>query len=93
MKKWEEKTTKQNKARKVDVYHMCDQLAMAVAINHDIIEESLHLYGNVELVGKETRGQMVWDWQGRTAQKPNIHLVTKLYGNCLKQMLFHAYQK
>ena len=90
--KWEKKTNERNKANKAPGHFVFDELAVAAAINDDLMIETRHMYGTVELAGKHTRGEMVWDWRGRTGQKPNIHLVTKINANVLKQMLFNSYQ-
>ena len=93
MKKWLQKTVNLNKSRNSSVHYIFDELAVAAAINDDIVVESKHVYGTVELNGKHTRGQMVWDWRAKTNQKPNIHLVTKINANLFKRMLFTSFEK
>ena len=93
MKKWLQKTVNLNKSKKEEVHHIFDELAVAAAITDDIVVESKGVYGTVELTGKHTRGQMVWDWRGMTKQIPNIQLVTQINGNLFKDMLFFSFQK
>ncbi len=91
MKRWEEQVI-QRQRDNLPGYRVYDQLAVAAAINDSFVEESCLLHGTVELHGTHTRGQMVWDWEGKTKQKPNIHLVTKVNGTLLKEMLTKAYE-
>ncbi len=91
MKKWEEKPSRTRVAEKWPRYHLYDQIAMAVAINEAVVQESHSVYATVELSGKHTRGQLVWDWNGSTQHKPNVHLPTKLDRDLLKKLLHKAY--
>jgi len=51
-----------------------DALAMAVAIEPDMILKSERRYVDVELGGAHTRGQTTVDWVSRTGQEANVTL-------------------
>lgn len=59
-------------------YTTCDPLAMAVAIQPEIVTKETSVYATVELHGHLTRGQMVVDWRGHLEQKPNIKIVQEV---------------
>jgi len=64
---------------------MCDMVAMAALLKPELIAESRHLHGAVELSGSYTRGATVFDWLGHSSHAPNTHVVMKMnrieYGN------------
>ncbi len=51
-----------------------DALAMAVAIEPDMVLTSERRYVDVELGGAHTRGQTTVDWFNRTGHAPNVNL-------------------
>ena len=54
---------------------VADALAMAVALQPDIVVRSEHRHAAVELTGAHTRGATVVDWEGRLGAAPNAHIV------------------
>ncbi|KAJ9471216.1 Uridine nucleosidase 1 [Diplonema papillatum] len=66
---------------------MPDAVAMVVALEPDIIEESFETFCTVELWGRETRGMTVFDWYGTEAsmkkaeRSKNCVLVTQVNNN------------
>ena len=54
---------------------MPDALAMAVALEPEIVRQVETRYVEVELAGRMTRGQLVVDWYDLMEQTPNAHLV------------------
>ncbi len=73
-------------------YVPCDELAMACAINSNVIVEKTSVYATVEYQGQHTKGQMVVDWNQKLNKDHNVFIVTemnvKLYlsmlENCVK---------
>ena len=55
-----------------------DLLAVAVAVEPEIVRKSEHKYVEVELHGQQTRGQTTVDWNGLLRKEPNAHLVLEL---------------
>ena len=55
-----------------------DPLAMAVALEPEIISRVEARYVEVELGGRQTRGQVVVDWFDITGQPPNANLVLEI---------------
>ena len=55
-----------------------DALAVAVALEPDIVRKAETHYIQVELAGQHTRGQTVVDWYGLTEQEPNVNLVLEV---------------
>ena len=55
-----------------------DLLAMAVALEPDIVRQVETHYVQVELAGKHTRGHTTVDWFDRTGQEPNVNLVLEM---------------
>ncbi len=51
-----------------------DALAMAVAIEPDMLLKSERRFVDVELGGAHTRGQTTVDWSNRTGREPNVTL-------------------
>lgn len=56
-------------------YFPADPLAMAVAIEPDIVIESRPSHLTIELNGNRTRGQTVVDWGNRAELAPNVDIV------------------
>lgn len=55
-----------------------DELAMAVAVEPEIVVRSELRHVSVELHGAHTRGTTVVDWFGLTGREPNVHLVLEV---------------
>ena len=55
-----------------------DGLAVAVALEPDIVRKAVTHYVQVELAGQYTRGQTTVDWFDRSQYEPNINLVLEL---------------
>ena len=55
-----------------------DGLAMAVAVEPEIVTKSEKKYVSIELHGSQTRGQTVVDWSGRTGQPANTEIILEL---------------
>ena len=55
-----------------------DPLAMAVALEPDIVTRAESHYVSVELVGAHARGQTCVDWADLTKQPPNVELVLEV---------------
>jgi len=59
-------------------YLLPDPLAMAVALEPEVVRRSEQRPVTVELQGTQTRGQTVIDYLGRTGRPSNVTLVTEL---------------
>jgi purine nucleosidase len=55
-----------------------DALAVALALEPDIVRKAEAHYVQVELAGQHTRGQTTVDWSDRTGHEPNVTLVLKM---------------
>jgi purine nucleosidase len=55
-----------------------DGLAVAVALEPDIVRKAEAHYVQIELAGHYTRGQTVVDWNDQTGQEPNANLVLEV---------------
>jgi len=64
-----------------------DLLAMAVALEPDIVRKVETHYVQVELAGKHTRGHTTVDWLDRTGQGPNVNLVLEMDTERLWELL------
>jgi purine nucleosidase len=64
-----------------------DLLAVAVALEPDIVREVETHYVQVELAGKHTRGHTTVDWLDRTGQEPNVNLVLEMDARRLWELL------
>jgi purine nucleosidase len=64
-----------------------DLLAVAVALEPDIIKEAEAHYVQVELAGVHTRGQTIVDWSDRSGNEPNVNLVLKMNKERLWEMI------
>ncbi|XP_057373441.1 nucleoside hydrolase-like [Daphnia carinata] len=71
-----------------DTYIVCDQLAVAAAIDpRYVTQQSLH-YATVELSGNYTRGQMVVDYGKKIVGKtPNVYLIDRVDIELFKKMM------
>jgi purine nucleosidase len=57
---------------------MPDGLAVAVALEPDIVRKAEMHHVQVELAGHHTRGQTTVDWYDQTGQEPNVNLVLEM---------------
>ncbi|GAB1598669.1 inosine-uridine preferring nucleoside hydrolase-like [Argonauta hians] len=73
-------------------YIICDELAMAGAIDESVVAAYKNVSIKVELHGKMTRGQLVVDWQNRNENASKIKLITKLNMDKIIKMLDKAYE-
>jgi len=55
-----------------------DGLAIAVALEPDIVRKAEARYVQIELAGHHTRGQTTVDWYDLTGQEPNVNLVLEM---------------
>ena len=55
-----------------------DGLAVAVALEPDIVRVAEAHHVQVELAGQHTRGQTVVDWDDQSGRAPNVNLVLEL---------------
>lgn len=55
-----------------------DGLAMAVAVEPEIVTRSEKKHVSIELHGSQTRGQTVVDWRGRSKRVPNAEIILEL---------------
>lgn len=55
-----------------------DPLAIAVALEPDIVRKSALHYVQVELCGAHTRGQTIVDWSGRMKKEPNVDVILEV---------------
>jgi len=55
-----------------------DGLAMAVAMEPDIVQEAEEHYVSVEINGRFTRGQTTVDWDDRTGEQANANIILKV---------------
>jgi purine nucleosidase len=54
---------------------VADALAMAVALQPEIVTRAEHRHVAIELTGAHTRGATVVDWESRVGPAPNAHIV------------------
>lgn len=73
-------------------YSPCDPLAVAVAIQPDIVLKEENVYATVELQGKNTRGQMVIDWRCILKRKKNVLIPVEIDMVKFKSMLMKSSQ-
>jgi purine nucleosidase len=75
---------------KQDRIYGADPLAMAVAMEPDIVEEMHHLHVHVERFGRQSRGQTIVDWYGNTDNKPNTNIIVKVNQARFAQLFLDA---
>jgi inosine-uridine nucleoside N-ribohydrolase len=69
-----------------------DLLAVAAAIEPDVVRKEEARYGQVELAGQHTRGGLAVDWFGVTRQEPNARLALEMDSGRLWELLQMAVQ-
>jgi inosine-uridine nucleoside N-ribohydrolase len=70
-----------------DILFAPDGLALAVAIEPEIVTSSEKKHISIELHGSQTRGQTVVDWYGRTQNPPNTEIILDLDQNRFIQLM------
>ncbi|KAL9981520.1 hypothetical protein ACROYT_G010228 [Oculina patagonica] len=73
-------------------YTCCDPLAVAVAVQPEIVTKETSVYATIELHGHLTRGQMVVDWRGHLGQKPNVKIVQEVNLEAHKALMMKSVQ-
>ena len=70
------------------IFRVCDQLAVAAAIDpRYVVQKSLH-FATVELSGRFTRGQMVVDYGKKIVGKtPNVYLIDRVDIELFKKIM------
>jgi purine nucleosidase len=71
-------------------YLLPDPLAMAVALDPALVQQSETHYVTVELQGTHTRGQTVVDYFGQTGRAPNVTIVTQINMDRVSQMFWQT---
>ena len=61
-----------------EILFAADGLAMAVAVEPEIVTKSEKKHISIELHGSQTRGQTVVDWSGRTGRPANAEIILEL---------------
>ena len=67
-----------------------DLLAVAAALEPDIVRQVETHHVQVELAGRHTRGHTTVDWLDRTGQEPNVNLVLEMDTERLWELLWAA---
>ena len=68
----------------------CDEIAVALAIDHNIFKQGRKTFATVELTGDKTRGQMIIDERKNYTQKENVTIVTEIEKELFLKYLKHA---
>lgn len=58
--------------------YLPDEIALAIAVEPEIVTKSAHHSMSVELRGEHTRGQTTVDWFNNTGREPNVHVVMEI---------------
>jgi purine nucleosidase len=64
-----------------------DALAVAVALEPDIVRKAEAHYVQIELAGYHTRGQTTVDWYDQTEHEPNVNLVLEMDSERLWELM------
>lgn len=75
------------KKKEFKTYIVCDQLAMAAALDPECVLELSHHFATVELAGCHTRGLMVVDYPGRLQRPANVFLIERIDTERFKEMM------
>jgi purine nucleosidase len=67
--------------------YAADGLAMAVALEPDIVRRAEHHHVSVEMSGNHTRGQTTVDWNDRTGKAKNVEVVLEVDIDRLHELL------
>lgn len=69
---------------------LCDEAAMAVALNPSIVKKSEKHVATVEMCGTRTRGQVAIDWKNIDKIPPNVEFVTSYDTQRAQKMLLKS---
>ena len=67
-----------------------DLLAVAAALEPEIVRQVETHYVQVELAGRHTRGHTIVDWLDCTGREPNVNLVLEMDTDRLWELLWAA---
>jgi len=76
-----------NNKKHFEHYIVCDQIAMAAAIDSSCVTKMSQHFASVELSGRFTRGQMIVDYSSVLCRSPNVFLIDRIDMNLFKTML------
>ena len=82
-----QQTMKNVKSRGRKSWMHCDEIAMALALNKNVLKEKRTDYATLELIGTYTRGQMVVDFRNIWANEANVDIVTDINMELFIQLL------
>ena len=68
----------------------CDEIAVALAIDHNILKQGRKTFATVELIGDKTRGQMIIDDRINCTQNENVTIATEIEKELFLKYLKHA---
>ena len=72
--------------------HVPDSIAVAAAIDPDIVTKAVDGAVHVETAGRTTRGQTVVDWRGVSGKPPNAHIILEYDHQHLFDLLMNSLQ-
>ena len=70
-----------------DILFAPDGLALAAAVEPDIVMRSEKKYVSIELHGSQTRGQTVVDWYDRMQRPPNTKIIHEMDQDCFIELM------
>lgn len=76
----------------MQVLSVPDPLALAVAIEPDLVQRSESRYIEIELAGQMTRGQTVVDWYNLTGKPANVNIVYEVNQNRFWELMKKGFQ-
>ena len=68
----------------------CDEIAVALAINTNILKQGRKTFATVEITGDKTRGQMIIDDRKNYRQNQNVTIATEIEMELFLKYLKHA---
>lgn len=71
---------------------LCDEIAMACALDKNVITQKTTAYAFVELNGKHTRGQVVIDWHRHLGKEENVIIIEEIQTSLYQKLLIEAVQ-
>jgi purine nucleosidase len=75
-----------------DEIFAADAIAMAVAIEPDIVTKAQRCHVQVERMGQFSRGQTIVDWLGMNGHEPNTNIVLELNAERFYELLLQSLQ-
>lgn len=70
----------------------CDEAAMSIALNSDVILTAEKQVASVELCGTKTRGQVAVDWRNSAQARANANFVRTYNVTKLQEILLKSIQ-